>query len=411
MVPQRAALRALLLFTGVIGLSACSGKSDPNAEKPVPVSTRTVAQSTAPIVLEAVGRTEGSKEVEIRARVSGIVQKHLYSEGSFVRAGAPLFQIERAPFEIALAQAKAAADQAEATNDQARREADRVAGLLASSAVSKRIAEEAATAYRSATASLAAARAAVREAELNLSYTSVVAPIAGVTGRALHSDRAAVREAELNLSYTSVVAPIAGVTGRALHSEGSLVTANTESSLLTTISQTHPIWVRFALSEAEHENLRRAGDEKSFVELVLANGDTYGERGRLNFAGSTVDQTLGTVQLRAEFANPKLEILPGQFATVRLDAGTQQVIAVPQTAVLQGSQGRFVWTIGADGKAAQRPVEVGDWLGQDWIIRKGLSDGDTVILDNLMKLNPGVAVVAQAQSSAGQSPAAAAAAN
>jgi membrane fusion protein (multidrug efflux system) len=381
MVPQRAALlRALLLFTGVIGLTACSGKSDPNAEKPVPVTTHTVAQSTAPIVLEAVGRTEGSKEVEIRARVSGIVQKHLYSEGSFVRAGAPLFQIERAPFEIALAQAKAAADQAEATNDQARREADRVAGLLASSAVSKRIAEEAATAYRSATASLAAARAAVREAELNLSYTSVVAPIAGVTGRALHS-------------------------------EGSLVTANTDSSLLTTISQTHPIWVRFALSEAEHENLRRAGDERSTVELVLANGDTYGERGRLNFAGSTVDQTLGTVQLRAEFANPKLEILPGQFATVRLDAGTQQVIAVPQTAVLQGNQGRFVWTIGADGKAAQRPVEVGDWLGQDWIIRKGLSDGDTVILDNLMKLNPGVAVVAQAQSSAGQSPAAAAAAN
>jgi membrane fusion protein (multidrug efflux system) len=381
MVPQRAALlRALLPFIGVIGLTACGSRSDSNADKPVPVTTRTVAQTTAPIVLEAVGRTEGSKEVEIRARVSGIVQKHLYSEGSFVRAGTPLFQIERAPFEIALAQAKAAADQAEATNDQARREADRVAGLLASSAVSKRIAEEAATAYRSATASLAAARAAVHEAELNLSYTSVVAPITGVTGRALHS-------------------------------EGSLVTANTESSLLTTISQTHPIWVRFALSEAEHENLRRAGDEKSTVDLVLANGDTYAERGRLNFAGSTVDRSLGTVQLRAEFPNPKLEILPGQFATVRLDAGTRQVIAVPQTAVLQGNQGRFVWTIGADGKAAQRSVEVGDWLGQDWIIRKGLSDGDTVILDNLMKLNPGVAVVAQAQSSAGQAPAAAAAAN
>ena len=182
-------------------------------------------------MLEAVGRTEGSKEVEIRARVSGIVQKHLYNEGSFVRAGAPLFQIERAPFEIALAQAKAAADQAEATNDQARREADRVAGLLANAAVSKRIAEEAATAYRSATAQLAAARATVREAELNLSYTSVVAPIAGVTGRALHS-------------------------------EGSLVTANTDSSLLTTISQTEPVWVRFALSEAEHDSLRRAGEEK-----------------------------------------------------------------------------------------------------------------------------------------------------
>jgi membrane fusion protein (multidrug efflux system) len=142
------------------------------------------------------------------------------------------------------------------------------------------------------------------------------------------------------------------------------------------------------------------GDEKNVVELVLANGQTYGERGRLNFAGSTVDQTLGTVQLRAEFPNPQLQILPGQFATVRLDAGTQQVIAVPQSAVLQGNQGRFVWIVGADGKAAQRPVEVGEWVGQDWIIRKGLNDGDTVILDNLMKLNPGVAVVAQAASAA-----------
>jgi len=365
---QRPVLRAVLLFSGVLGLTACGGKADTNAEKPVPVTTRTVAVGSAPIVLEAVGRTEGSKEVEIRARVSGIVQKRLYDEGSFVRAGAPLFQIDRAPFEIALAQAKAAADQAEATNDQARREADRVSGLLASSAVSKRVAEEASTAYRSATASLAAARAAVREAELNLSYTSVVAPISGVTGRALHS-------------------------------EGSLVTANTDSSLLTTLSQTNPIWVRFALSESEHESLRRAGDEKSTVELVLADGTTYGERGHLNFAGSTVDQSLGTVQLRAEFQNPKLAILPGQFATVRLDAGTQQVITVPQTAVLQGTQGRFVWTIGADGKAMQRDVEVGDWVGQDWIIRKGLKDGDTVILDNLMKLNPGVAVVAQAEQS------------
>src|SRR5215204_5445901 len=209
MLPQRALLlRAVLLFSVIVGLAACGGKADTNADKPIPVTTRTVAVTTAPVVLEAVGRTEGSKEVEIRARVSGIVQKRLYDEGSFVRAGAPLFQIERAPFEIALAQAKAASDQAEATNDQARREADRLAGLLANAAVSKRVAEEAATAYRSSTAQLAAAHAAVREADLNLSYTSVVAPISGVTGRALHS-------------------------------EGSLVTANTDSSLLTTMSQTH----------------------------------------------------------------------------------------------------------------------------------------------------------------------------
>lgn len=367
-----------LVCSCVVVLSACGNSAETVAGQPVPVTTLQVAARTVPVVLEAVGRTEGSKEVEIRARVSGIVQKHLYSEGSFVRAGDPLFQIERAPFEIALAQARAAADQAAAANDQAKREADRVAGLFTNSAVSKRVAEEAATAYRSATASLAAAAAQVREAELNLSYTSVVAPIAGVTGRALHS-------------------------------EGSLVTANTDSSLLTTISQTDPIWVRFALSEAEHDSLRRGKNAGSDVELVLANGETYAARGRMNFAGSTVDQSLGTVQLRAEFPNPQLEILPGQFATVRVEAGTQEVIAVPQTAVLQGNQGRYVWTVGADGKAAQRAVETGPWVDKDWIIRKGLNAGDTVIVDNLMKLSPGTAVAAQLPAEPKASPAAAAA--
>ena len=359
--------RLVLSLCVACWLAACGGSAQPNGDKPIPVTTQQVERRSVPMVLEAVGRTEGSKEVEIRARVSGIVEKRLYNEGSFVRAGTPLFQIERAPFEIALAHAKATADQAQANNEQARREAERLGGLLANAAVSKRLAEEAQTAYLSSTAQLEAARAAVREAQLNLSYTSVVAPITGVTGRALHS-------------------------------EGSLVTANTDSSLLTTMSQTHPVWVRFALSEAEHVNLRKAGEERSDVGLVLANGETYGERGHLNFASSTVDQNMGTVQLRAEFPNPQLQILPGKFATVHVEAGTQSVIAVPQSAVLQGDLGRYVWIIGADGKAAQRAVDVGTWVGQDWIIRNGLNPGDTVILDNLLKLKPGVAVVAQADS-------------
>jgi membrane fusion protein, multidrug efflux system len=359
--------RLVLLFAVLVWLAACGGKAEQNGEKPIPVTTQQVEPRSVPLVMEAVGRTEGSKEVEIRARVSGIVQKRLYDEGSFVRAGTPLFQIERAPLEIALAHAKATADQAEATNEQARREAERLAGLLASSAVSKRVAEEAETSYRTATAQLAAARAAVHEAELNLSYTSVVAPISGVTGRALHS-------------------------------EGSLVTANTDSSLLTTMTQTHPVWVRFALSEAEHVNLRKAGEDRSDIGLVLANGEAYDQPGHLNFAASTVDQQMGTVQLRAEFPNPQLQILPGQFATVHVEAGSREVLAVPQTAVLQGDLGRYVWVIDSGGKAAQRAVEVGTWVGQDWIIRNGLNAGDTVILDNLMKLKPGAAVVAQTQS-------------
>ena len=361
-------------------LGGCGGSDQAGPPGPVAVTTLQVSSRTVPLVLEGVGRTEGSKEVEIRARVSGIVEKQMYSEGSFVRAGSPLFEIERAPFEIALAQAKAAADQAEATDEQAKREAERLTGLLRNAAVSKRTAEEAQTAARSSAAALAAARAQVREAQLNLSYTSVSAPIAGITGRALHS-------------------------------EGSLVTANTDSSLLTRVSQTDPLWVRFALSEAEHESLRRVNPEKSVVELVLANGDTYEARGRVNFAASTVDEKLGTVQLRAEFPNPKLQILPGQFVKVRVDAGTQDVIAVPQTAVLQGNQGRFVWTLGSDGKAMQRTVETGDWVGQDWIIRNGLNAGDTVILDNLMRLSPGAEVVAQAAASPATQSATATAAN
>jgi len=347
-----------------IGIAAC-GRSGPPPGNPIAVTTVQVSSRSVPVLIESVGRTEGSKEVEIRARVSGIVQKQMYAEGSFVRAGSPLFQIERAPFEIALAQARAAAEQAEATKEQADRETQRVSGLLQSKAVSKRTAEEASTAARYAVAALDAARARVREAELNLSYTSVTAPIGGVTGRALHS-------------------------------EGSLVTANTDSSLLTRLSQTDPIWVRFALSEAEHEGLRRGNPEKSVVQLILANGDTYEAPGRVNFAASTVDESLGTVQLRAEFPNSKLQILPGQFVKVRVDAGMQEVIAVPQTAVLQGNQGRYVWTLGADGKAVQRVVETGEWVNRDWIIRKGLNVGDTVILDNLMKLSPGAEVVAQA---------------
>jgi membrane fusion protein (multidrug efflux system) len=362
-----AVLAACALTLCVLNLSGCGQPPQPPAgNQPLPVTTLVVDVRPVPILLEAVGRTEGSKEVEIRARVSGIIQKQLYGEGTFVRRGTVLFQIERAPFEIAVSQARAAAEQAAAAHEQAQREERRLAELIAGGAVSRRQAEEATTALRSATASLAAAAARVREAELNLSYTTVTAPIDGVTGRALHS-------------------------------EGSLVSANTDSSLLTAVTQTDPLWVRFALSESEQEVMRRSGEKRGELRLVLADGAEYENVGQVNFAGSTIDPSTGTVQLRAEFANPRLQILPGQFATVRLQAGVRPEIVVPQTAVMQGAQGRFVWTVDAAGKAEQRTVQTGSWAGTDWIIRDGLRPGDTVIIDNLMKLKPGAAVVAQRQ--------------
>lgn len=361
--PSVASLCALLLIAG------CQKAPPPAPQAPAAVTATVleVAPRTVPILVEVVGRTEGSKEVEVRARVSGILERVLYSEGSTARAGAQLFQIDRAPYEIALAQARAALAQEAARNEQTQREAERLKELAAKNAISRREADDAASAYKTSTA-------AVRAAE------------------------ARVRDAELQLSYTSVTAPISGVTGRALRSQGSLVSAGAESSLLTTLSQTDPLWVRFALSEAEHAVVRRGSERGRGNEarIVLPDGRTHPVTGRVNFAGSTVDTRLGTVQLRAEFANPDLSLLPGQFVRVQVVAGNQEAILVPQAAVLQGDQGRYVWVVGADGKAAPRPVETGSWLGRDWIVLKGLAAGDRVVVDNLLRLRPGAAVEARA---------------
>jgi membrane fusion protein (multidrug efflux system) len=198
-----------------------------------------------------------------------------------------------------------------------------------------------------------------------------------------------VRQAELNLSYTEVNAPIAGITGRAMQSVGSLVSPNADSALLTTLTRGDPIWVRFALSENEFARLR--GSEEIQVNIELADGKEYPHVGKLNFAGSTVDAATGTVQMRAELPNPKHDLLPGQYVRVRVQAGTQEAFVVPQTAVAQNESGRFVW-VAEGGKASPRQVRTGNWLGNDWVVLEGLKRGDQVIVDNLVRLRPGVAI-------------------
>lgn len=360
---------ALPIALALCALVAACGKSAPPPPAPPPpaVTVISAASREVPILIEAVGRTEGSKEVEVRARVAGILQRVLYTEGSPVRAGAPLFQIDRAPYEIALAQAQAALAQERSRNEQTQREAERLKDLVAKRAISQREADDAASSFKTASGALQAALARVREAELNLSYTSVTAPIAGVSGRTQRS-------------------------------QGSLVGPASDASLLTTLSQTDPLWVRFALSEAELQVVRagRLSGRGNEVRLLLPDGKTHPVAGRLNFAGSTVDARLGTVQLRAEFANPDLRLLPGQFVRVAVVAGTQEAFVVPQSAVLQNDQGRFMWILGPENKALQRPVETGAWLGSDWIIRSGLKAGDKLIVDNLLRLRPGVTVQLQA---------------
>jgi len=220
------------------------------------------------------------------------------------------------------------------------------------------------------------------------------ASVLSQTAAAVQVMRARVRQAELNLSYTTVAAPIDGITGRAQQSIGSLVSPTNESAMLTTLTRSDPLWVRFALSEAEYATVR-AGDAKGVrVQLELADGKPYAGEAKVNFTGSTVDAATGTVQMRAEVPNAELVLLPGQFVRVRVIAGTQQAIVVPQTAVMQNEGGRFVW-LAAEGKALQRSIRAGSWLGADWIVLEGLKPGDPVIVDNLVRLRPNAPVAAK----------------
>jgi membrane fusion protein, multidrug efflux system len=356
-------LFALLLSTALVACSqgdARQKKDEAKAAPPaVPVSVIEVAPRDVPVSFEAVGRTEGSREVQVRARVAGILEKQLYTEGDSVKAGAVLFQIERAPFEIELAQARGTLAQEIARQELAGKEAERLKTLADRRAISQKEADQ-------ATSALSQSSAAVQVA------------------------RARVRQAELNLSYTTVAAQIDGITGRALQSIGSLVAPTNDTAMLTTLTRGDPLWVRFSLSEAEFATVRGA-DKAVEVRLETADGRAYPQPAHVNFSGSTVDAATGTVQMRAEVPNPDLGLLPGQFVRVRVIAGTQQAIVVPQTAVMQNEGGRFVW-VAAEGKAVQRPIKAGGWLGNDWIVLEGLKAGDAVIVDNVVRMRPGAPV-------------------
>lgn len=372
---------ALLLAVLALSLAACGKKEGNGAPQAgpggaggppqaLPVSVVTVAASKVPIAIDAVGQAEGSREVEIRARVSGILEKRLYQEGAAVRAGAVLFQIDPVPYQLAAQQARAALQQERVRRDLAETDAKRLEPLVKDKAISQREYDQAVAAARTASAAIASAEAKLKEAELNLSYTKVTAPIGGISGRAVRS-------------------------------EGSLVTANTETSLLTTVTQVNPVWVRFPLAEEDYNRVR--GEQRNArVQLVGEDGKVVADDGRLNFASTTVDPKTGSVQLRAEFPNPGTRWLPGQFVKVHLLAGEQTAILVPQSAVVQTDQARIVMTVGPDNKATPKPVQTANWVGNDMVVLSGLAEGDKVIVDNLVKVRPGAPVAPHAP---GQPPA------
>jgi membrane fusion protein (multidrug efflux system) len=346
-----------------VTLPGCGKKPETPPPPPaLPVSVIEVQPTSVPISAEAVAQTEGAKEVEIRPRVGGILLKRLYEEGAEVKAGQPLFQIDPVPYRYALAQAKAQLAEQKARIIQTEREEKRLKDLLDTQAISQRE-------YDNAVSDNAIAHAALQQAEVR------------------------VRDAELSLSYTSVTAPVNGISGRFQFSEGALVEAN--SSLLTTLVQLSPIWVRFSLSSNELMQIGGPLTEKKVkqVTLILPDGSEYEKKGELNFAASQIDPLLGTQQLRATFENAGQRLLPGQFVRAKVVTGQRDgVFLVPQSAIQTSDRGQSVYVINEKNEATPQPVVTGKWMGTDWVILDGLKAGDKVIVDNIIKLRPGAPV-------------------
>ena len=386
MLAHPLALRGLMAAALLAFLAGCQ-KSQPNqASMPPPEVVVVVAQpADLPATYEYVAQIAGIREVEVRPRVSGILEKWNYTEGARVSAGQSLFTIDPEPFRAVLARAEAQLASAHANLELARRNAARLKPLFEARAVSQKDYDDAASAELVASAELKAAQAAVTQARLDLSYTRVEAPISG---------------------YTS----------RALQSEGSLVQA--QQTLLTKISQIDPVHVIFSFTESEHLKFTRAmadgtlrvpKDGKFDVRLKLADGSEYVRAGKVDFTDVRVNPETGTIEARAVIANPQGLLRPGQFARVTLSGAVRPgAIAIPQRAVLEGPGTKIVLTVNDKGIVEPRPVQVGDWTGQDWIITGGLKAGDQVIVDGMVKAAPGKPVKISQAPPAGAPPAAAA---
>ena len=361
-----AAAAALLAACGNKDQAAAGPGGPPGGGMPPPEVGVVVATPQAVgLVTELPGRLEASRVAQVRARAAGILQKRLFREGSDVRAGQPLFQIDPAPYRATAQSAQATLARAQANLTQAAAQAERYKPLLEANAISKQDYINAVAAQKSAQADVAAGQAAVQTAQINLGYASVTSPISGRIGRAL-------------------------VTEGALVGQG-------EATQLATVQQINPMYVNFTQSTTDVLKLRRAlaggqlkraaGTESASVRVVLDDGTEYASAGRLLFSDLTVDPTSGQITLRAEVPNNDGLLLPGMYVRVRLEqAQADNAITLPQQAVNRSSQGDTVMVVGADGKVGPRPVKVGAAQGGQWVVLEGLKPGEQVMVDGFQKL-------------------------
>jgi membrane fusion protein, multidrug efflux system len=347
----------------VLLIPGCANKEAVQAAKPAaaPVRIATVASRTMPVELQAIGNVEAISTVSIKAQISGQLLRVHFKEGDFVKKGQLLFTIDRQPFEAALRQAEGtlAKDEAQALNSKL--DAERYQGLGKEGVVSKQQVDAAGSAANATAATVAA-------------------------------DKAAVETAKINLEYTSIYSPINGRTGSVGVKEGNLVKAN-DVPILVTINQIEPIYVSFSIPEQQLAELKQYSNTKSLKVDAAPQGSTLHFQGRLTFIDNSVDLTTGTIKLKATFDNAAHALWPGQFADVNLTLKSQPNAIVVPTAALQTSQsGTYVYVVDQDLTAKQQPVKVGWNVGEDTVIASGLQPGERVVTDGQLRLTPGAKV-------------------
>ncbi|MDD2545886.1 MAG: efflux RND transporter periplasmic adaptor subunit [Burkholderiaceae bacterium] len=391
--PLRRPLRQAFVLGGLSAallLAAC-GKPDapagpPGGGMPPPeVGVVTVTKGDVGLLTELPGRLEASRVAQVRARVAGILQQRLFREGSDVKAGQALFRIDAAPYAAALQSAEAGLARSQANLTQAAALAARYQPLVAVNAVSQQ--------------EYASAVAAQKQAE---------ADVAG--------GKAAVQTARINLDYASVSAPISGRIGRALVTEGALV-GQGEATPLAVVQQIDPMYVNFTQSAGDVMQLRKAleagqfkraeGAEAARVRVLLEDGSLHAQPGKLLFSDLTVDAGTGQITLRAEVPNPGGKLLPGLYVRVQLEqVQARDALLLPQQAVTRSAQGDTVLVVGADGKAAPRPIRIGGQQAGQWVVLEGLKEGEQVVADGFQKLRGNPVVKPVPWQPAGQKPAA-----
>ncbi|HET7793195.1 MAG TPA: efflux RND transporter periplasmic adaptor subunit [Rhizobacter sp.] len=360
--PWAAASAALLL--AACGKSGGTPGGGGGGMPPAQVGVVTVAPTTVALTTELPGRLEASRVAQVRARAAGILLERVFKEGSDVKAGQLLFRIDAGPYQAALASAQASLARAQSNVTQTTAQAERYKPLVEANAVSKQDYINAVAAQKAAEADLAASRAAVQTAQINLGYASVTSPIAGRIGRAL-------------------------VTEGALVGQG-------EATPLAVVQQINPMYVNFTQSTTEVLKLRqalaagklqKAGPDGAKVQVVLEDGTAYAQAGKLLFSDLTVDPTSGQITLRAEIPNPNGLLLPGMYVRVRLaQAELPQGILLPQQAVTRTEAGDSVLVVGADNKPAKRDIKVSSAQGGNWLVTDGLKPGEKVIVDGFQKM-------------------------